>query len=213
MHRAAATCARVLALVGALAQGGTARAVTADCEHLKLSLDKTITPAVVDRDWGSGIPHAQRHAVIELHDCAGELLDRLALDAPLARLDPTPLRGPAVPTWLVSVDLSAPAGSYNGPLTLAVEIRARHLHVAEARDEAGKLAPLQLPATGKAAWKRVQVDASDNLLAIASEPRDGGFVTALRRYRPGVDGWTVIRRDAPGLWESDADFPASTAFP
>ena len=204
-----------LALACALAQGCAARdaPAAATCERVQVALAPGLTPEIVQRDWASGETHPQANAMLELHGCAGELLDRLELAAPLATLDPTPLRGTAAPTWLVSADLTAPAGSTSGPLTLPIEVVAHHLHPAVARDADGHDAPIQLAATGKSAWKRVPAGPVDDLLEVGSAPRDGAFVTRYRRYRLGPHGWTLRVRQQPGLWESDADFPKASAFP
>jgi hypothetical protein len=202
-----------VALAGALAQGCAARDAPVTCEHVQLALAAGLTPEIVARDWASGEPHGEANAVLELRGCAGQLLDRLELAAPLATLDPTRLRGAPLPTWLVSVDLTAPAGSTSGPLTLPIEVAAHHLRPASARDASGHEEPIRLAATGKSAWKKLPGGRLDDLLAIASAPEDGGFVTTWRRYHPGARGWTLRTRRQPGLWESDADFPPAAAFP
>ena len=211
------TRALALVLACALAQGCAARdapaAAATTCERVQVALAPGLTPEIVRRDWAGGETHAQANAVLELRGCAGELLDRLELAAPLAMLDPTPLRGTVAPTWLVSADLTAPAGSYSGPLTLPIEAVAHHLHPAAARDADGHDAPIQLAATGKSAWKRARVGPVDDLLEVGSAPRDGAFVTRYRRYHLGPHGWTLHARQQAGLWESDAEFPPASAFP
>lgn len=51
----------------------------------ELVLDPALTPDVVDGDWTSGQAHVKAHAVLELNDCEGQLLDRLTLEAPLRK--------------------------------------------------------------------------------------------------------------------------------
>ena len=108
-------------------------AIKPRCQRLALVLAKTLTPAAVDTEWANGNTRNDESAVLELRGCQGELRDRMVLASSLAKLDPTPLRGTAVPTYLVSADLTAEAGSYNGPLTIAMQIVAGHLSSAVAR--------------------------------------------------------------------------------
>ncbi len=144
---------------------------------------------------------------------AGQLLDHLILAAPLARLDPTPLRGAPAPTYLVSVDLTAALGSYSGPLTIPVQVINRYLQPAVATMPDGRPEPIHLALTGKAAWKKITIKEVDDLLSVNSQPQDGNFMTFYRRYHPTRDGWQVRVRSAPGLWESDSEFPESERFP
>jgi hypothetical protein len=140
------------------------------------------------------------------------LLDRMVLDAPLARLDTLALRGTRAPTYLVSVDLTAPMGSYSGPLTIPVEIVSRHLKRVYASTENKKPAPIILALTGKAAWKKISKPGSDELFAVRCQPNKGGFVTSYYRYYTTRHGWKVRVRSEPGLWESDGEFPEARHF-
>ena len=194
-------------------QAGAARPNAVRCEQVALALDPRVTPEVIARDWGTGEPHAEANAALELRGCKDELLDRLELAGPLATLDPTPLRGTVVPTWLVSADLTAPAGSTSGPLTLPVEVVSHRLRVARARGPAGALEPIHLAATGKAAWQRLAVGRADDLLSVSSRPAAGRFVTTYRRYHAGPHGWTIRERRVDEAWEADGDFPEQRRFP
>lgn len=200
------------ACLASLAPLAAARPV-ADCDHLKLVIDPSLTPEILQRDWGTGTDHAEANAVLELRGCHDELLDRLELAAPMATLDPARLRGAPFPTWLATADLTAPAGSTSGPLTVPVEVVAHRLRVARARGPAGAMTPIHLAATGKAAWRRVVAGKSEDLLAIVSTPDGDDFITTWRRYRVTPHGWRWTQRVTPELWESDADFPPATAFP
>lgn len=187
--------------------------VALGCKNLKLTLDPRITPGELERQWATGESLADTPAVLELHGCQGELLDRLTLDAPLAKLDPNPLRGTHLPTVLVTVDLTAPAGSYNGPLTLAIQVENNRLQRAQARAPNGRLEPIHLALTGKSAWKKTSSHGVDQLLSVRCEPQGGHFVTSYRRYHPTRHGWRVRVRSETGFWESDGEFPAPRSFP
>ena len=183
------------------------------CSHLRLLLDPRISPAAVDRDWGSGRTHSETPAVLEFRGCRAQLLDRMVLEGPLARLDSSPVRGAPAPTYLVSVDLTSEAGSYNGPLTIPIAVAHNRLRRATARTPEGREEPIRLALTLKAAWKRDPVGKVDDLLSVNSQPKDGGFVTVYRRYHPTPKGWKVTSRSEEGLWESDGDFPKASQFP
>jgi hypothetical protein len=187
--------------------------VPASCDHLELVLDPRLTPSVVRREWASGHPRSEMPAVLELRGCAGQLLDHLKLDAPLARLDRTPLRGTLTPTYLLSEDLTAAAGTYSGPLTIPVQIERNHLEPAQAGTLDGHLEPIHLVVTGKAAWKKVRVGAVDDFLSVNCVRRDDGFVIFYRRFHPAGNGWQMHARSEPGFWESDGDFPEAKLFP
>ena len=182
------------------------------CLRLQLLLDAGLTPDVVEQQWGSGESSSKKSAVLELHGCKGELLDRMVLDAPLARLDPIALRGTIVPTYLVSVDLTAPMGSYSGPLTIPVEIDSHHLKRVVASTENKKHEPINLALTGKAAWRKIAKRGGDEFFAVRCQPQGDGFVTSYYRYYTTRRGWKVSKRSEPGMWESDGEFPDARYF-
>ena len=185
----------------------------AGCSRLVLLLDKRLTSAVVQQEWASGNERDERPARLELRGCQGELLDSLQLEAALAQLHPAPLRGTEVPTYLVSVDLTAESGSYNGPLTMPIEVRKNRLQQATASNADKQSEPIQLALTGKAAWKKITRGKANHFLAISCQPRDDGFILNYRRYFPTRQGWQVRKRTQPSFWESDQDFPADNLFP
>lgn len=185
------------------------------CQRLRIDLDPALTEETVEREWQSGEPRQERPASLQWVGCDGQVLSQLPLAAPLARLDPRPLRGAPHPTFLVSADLTQEAGSYNGPLTTAVEVVSNRLQVVRARPASGKgqSVPLQLTQTLKSSWKRVDDGQAEALLAVRSQPSQGRFTTTFSRYDVSRGGWRVSARTQAGLWESDGDFPADTAFP
>jgi hypothetical protein len=190
-----------------------ADAAGSGCDHVALILDPRLTPAVVEQRWASGELSSEVPANLELRGCNGELLDQLPLDAPLARLDNVALRGTEVRTYLVTMDLTAPAGSYSGPLTVPVQVIKHKLKRAEATTADRRIEPIKLPLTGKAAWKKVANGATDDLLSVSCQPQASGFTTTFRRYHPTRRGWQVRLRSEPILWESDGEFPKAGRFP
>ena len=206
---------RTWLLIGLLSWASWAFAddsVKLGCQRLHLQLDAALTAAVVEQQWGSGEDSIAKPAVLELHGCKGEVLDRMVLEAPLARLDPIALRGTKAPTFLVSVDLTAAAGSYSGPLTIPIEVHGDHLTRAVANTENKHSEPINLALTGKAAWKKISKRGGDELFAVRCQPKGDGFITSYYRYYTTPQGWKVRTRSEPGLWESDTEFPALRRF-
>jgi hypothetical protein len=177
------------------------------CNTLALALDPRLTPSVVEREWATGESSSETLAILELRDCKGKLLDHLTLDAALARLDPIPLRKAPAPSYLVSVDLSQPSGSYNGPLTFPVQVVNNHLQRVVALASNGRLEPIYLAQTGKADWRKISIKGFDDLVSVSCQPKENNFVTYYRRYHPTRSGWKVRTRSVPSLWESDGNFP------
>jgi hypothetical protein len=203
----------LVGLLGVASPAVAADAVQVGCNRLELVLDPRLSAGVLEREWATGDDRVEVSAVLQLRGCAGQLLDRVALEAPLARLDPTPLRGTAAPTYLVSVDLTAPVGSYSGPMTMPVQIAKGHLQPVLAATPTGHREPIHLALTGKAAWKKVSAGAVDDFLAVNCQPQDDGFVIFYRRYHLTRSGWREHVRSEPGFWESDGEFPETRRFP
>lgn len=191
----------------------SAQEIDLGCKRLRIALDPRLSPDVIERDWGSGQPHVGTPATLELVGCKGKVLDRLILAAPLAKIDPVPVRGAPRPSYLVSADLTAEAGSYNGPLTMPIEVVGEKLVPAVARSPGGRSEPVRLSLTGKSAWRRVSRHERDELLLVSCQPKGTGFVTTYRRYIPSQGKWQVRARSQDGLWESDGEFPSRDFFP
>lgn len=197
----------------AFAGGLPDKHVAPGCDSLKLVLDARLSPEVMAQEWASGESLSTKPAVLELHGCKGELLDRMILAAPLARLDPSPLRGTQVPTYLVTVDLTAPIGSYSGPLTMPIQLVKHKLKRAKAMTSKGRFEEINLALTGKAAWKKVAVNTGDDFISVRCQPEGDGFVISYARYHFTLRGWQVRVRSEPGFWESEGEFPDLKHFP
>lgn len=188
-------------------------AVAVGCKSVQLVLDERVAPGELDRLWASGDSVEASSAVLKLLGCSGEVLDTVTLEAPLARLNPILLRGAPDPTALVTVDLTAVAGTYSGPLTRPFAVNGDRLQHVQARAANGSQEPLVLALTGKAAWKKLRVGKKDHLISVRSQFEDGRFTTSFRRYVPGPQGWSMRERSQLGLWESDGEFPLHRFFP
>jgi hypothetical protein len=191
-----------------------AQDVELGCKHLRIVLDARLSPDIVEKEWASGNPRSGTPATLELLGCKGQVLDRFALDSPLAKLDPTPVRGAPYPTYLVSADLTVEAGSYNGQLTIPIQVVHDHLIAAVAQWPDNSRKPIHLAETLKQSWQRVSRGHVENFLAFSCWPKKGeGFETSFIRYFPFHQGWKVRVRIEDGLWESDGEFPSRNLFP
>lgn len=206
-------CWLFLCLICATSLSFAAQEVELGCKHLRVVLDARLSSDVVVQEWGSGNPRSEAPAILALVGCEGQLLDRFVLAAPLAQLDPVPIRGAPNPTYLVSADLTVEAGSYNGPLTIPIQIVRDHLVAAVARFTDKRIEPIRLTLTGKSAWRRVSNRNADDLLLVSSQPKAKGFVTFYRRYFLSREKWKVKQRTQNDLWESDGEFPSRELFP
>lgn len=195
------------------AHSSAAQVVELGCRQLRVALDERLTPDVLEKAWESGAERFETPAVLEWVDCGGRVTDRLVLAAPLARIDPVPVKGAKLPTFLVSVDLSADAGSYNGPQTMPFQLRGDALTLVSAQSGHRYREVIRLSQTGKSAWMRVSRGLAEDLLQVKSDRRSGGFVVSYKRYSVSGRDWRVREVTRRGLWESDQDFPGIERFP
>ncbi len=182
-------------------------------QRLRVVLDARLTPEMLESEWVSGNPRTEPPATLELVGSAGQVLDRLTLAAPLAKIDPVPVRGAPYPTYLVSADLTREMGADNGPLTLPIQIVGDHLAAAAAQSTKQRSEPIHLAQTLRAEWKRVPNGKVENLLQVSCQPGNRGYVTYYRRYFLQSHHWKVKMRKRPGLWESEGNFPSQKLFP
>lgn len=190
-----------------------AQDIALGCKRLRIVLDPQLSPDVVERAWASGQPRVAAPATLELVGCKGEVVDRFILAASLAKIDPLPVQGAPNPSYLVSADLTAEAGSYNGPLTIPIQVIGNKLVPAVAHSPDGRREPVRLSLTGKSAWRRVSRHRLDDLLLVSCQPEGAGFVTTYRRYFPSQGKWQVRAHTQDGFWESDGEFPDQKFFP
>jgi hypothetical protein len=193
---------------------------------LEILEDARITPELHKTLWGSGdgvdgLPEGVSHAPlldaqVRLVSATGAVLASRKLDYPLASLEAAPLHGLPSPAWFLTIDETAPMGSYNGPATEILVPAQGGVEALRYTPAKGEPAPLVLGRTGKADWKIVPARAggTEEIELVFCAPGDGsGFVTTYRTYR-FIDGkWQATSRQLRGLWESDRQFPARPDFP
>ncbi|RAS39326.1 hypothetical protein BX591_101665 [Paraburkholderia bryophila] len=209
------------------------RAPGLDGDSIELLEDERITPALQKQLWGTGAseeglpgndPKPLAKAQLRLVSTSGAIAATRQLDYPLARVQPAPLHGLPGPVLFLTVDATAPMGSYSGPATQILMPPRQSLDPVQYTTDDGKTSPLVLAATGKSAWKisPARNGGADEIQQVACSPDfdkkdstgdDDDFVTRYETYR-FVDGkWLLARRQRPGIWESEQEFPKRNMFP
>ncbi|WGS48720.1 hypothetical protein LFL96_13115 [Paraburkholderia sp. D15] len=208
----------------------------ADGDSIELLEDERVTPALQKQLWGTGEsqealpgndPKPLAKAQLRLVSAAGAIAATRQLDYPLARVEPAPLHGLPGPALFLTVDASAPMGSYSGPATEVLMPARQSLDTVRYTGADGRSGSLILARTGKADWKispaRKGQGAPDEIQQVSSSPNfdskkankdsDDDFVTRYATFR-FVDGkWQLAERQRPGLWENEGDFPKRSLFP
>jgi hypothetical protein len=121
----------------------------------------------------------------------------------------------------VTVDLSADAGSYSGPVVRFVDVSGGRLAWTQTVDVTGATADLALVTTLKTGWHVDPTSSTPALLLVAcrpdlSQPASGGgapFVVTYSRLYKSDGEWHRLDRRVAGIWENDGEFPARSLFP
>jgi len=130
-------------------------------------------------------------------------------------------RAPGHQTFLLTVDYTAEAGSYNGPITWLLEVDGGQLKFIEATDRTtGKTDRIALMQSLKRSWQLVPAPpgspGTKDILYALSQPgdsADGEFITIYRRYFFDGSRWIRVSREEKGLSEFDGGPPNRRLFP
>nr|WP_314564917.1 hypothetical protein [uncultured Pseudomonas sp.] len=197
---------------------------------LQVLEDQRITAQLHKDRWGNGldedsfddpddlIQHPLLEAMVRLLSASGEVVEQKDLGYPLAMVKKAPLTGMPEPVYFLTIDETATMGTYSGPATQLLLPARQQLTPLNYKATDGKLKPLTLADTGKAAWKIATSakDGPDELLQVSSfmeGNNEDDFVTRYQTFR-FVDGhWQVASRQKAGYWDTESDFPARTMFP
>jgi hypothetical protein len=198
---------------------------------MELLLDSRLTPAVRKLMWGTGdwpfvlspeselfkefsaTPPARARLVIS--DNSGKVIADRTLDAALAEIkewSPAPGRNHE---YLLTIDHSAGAGSYNGLATIVIRVSQSSLHDVESVEVASQKQELiRLTKTLKSDWRIDSSSGVANILFVSCHPgKTYSFVIDYVRYEWNGSAWLKYVRKTPGVWESDGPFPARSVFP
>ena len=191
--------------------------------QLQLMEDARLTVALQRKLWNTGQAGELklRNAALRVVRSDNTLVDSIELERPMARVSKVSVyEKPARDTFLVTVDYSAEAGSYNGPITYLVEIDDGHLKFLEATDRAtGKADRIALMQSLKRIWQFVPAargSSGKDILYALSQPSDATvneFVTVYRRYFFDGTRWVRVSREKKGLSEFDSGPPPRRLFP
>ena len=198
---------------------------------MELLLDRRLTPAVRKLMWGTGdwsfvlppeselfrefsaMPPA--HAKLVIRDHSGKVIADRTLDGALAELKEWNPAAGRNREYLLTVDHSSGAGSYNGLATTVLDVSQASLRDAKAIDAATQKQELiRLSKTLKSDWRIDSCSRVTTILFVSCHPgKADNFVVDYVRYKWNGSTWLKYGREAPGVWESDEPFPASSVFP
>lgn len=235
-----AVVALLVALTGAPAMAAAAELpagyrlaqtlATEEGNQLQILEDQRISAQMHKDNWGSGldedsfdepgdlVDNPLLEAQVRLVSAADKVVAQQDLGYPLAEVGKAPLKGLPEPVYFLSIDETAPMGSYSGPATQLLLPAKQQLTPLSYTGADGKPQPLTLAHTGKAEWQ-VATPASggpDELLQVSSFMDGDGeddFTTRYQTYRY-VDGqWQVTSSQKKGYWDMENEFPGREAFP
>ncbi|NWD70497.1 hypothetical protein HX870_23130 [Pseudomonas gingeri] len=203
-----------------------------DGQVLEILEDARITPDLHRALWGNGsdpenledqvlaadvekTPFVE--AQVRLLAPSGEALENKSLGYPLASVEKAPLTGMPAPAFFLTIDETAPMGTYSGPATQVLMPSVGKLNTTVYRTAEGKSEALFLAQTGKAAWQvgAPAADGKAQIQQVSSSPasEDEEFVTTYRTYRFQDGAWQLSSRQEAGYWDTESDFPQRSAFP
>ncbi|WLI05953.1 hypothetical protein PSH66_25765 [Pseudomonas sp. FP597] len=208
--------------------------VTAQGSELQVLEDQRISAQMHKDNWGGGqledafeepdnlAEHPLLEARVRLVSASGEEIAQEGLGYPLAQIKKAPLKGLPEPVYFLTIDETAPMGTYSGPATQLLQPVQQQLKPMSYKSADGKVQPLTLAHTGKADWKVATPTAggADELLQVSSFMEGDGegegddvFTTRYQTYR-FVDGqWQSASSQKKGYWDMESEFPARAAFP
>ena len=200
---------------------------------LTLLQDVRITPTLREAMEGSGgdpdvafsdhgQPYAEftarpvRNGQLLLQTADGTVIGRTMLDRPFASIEPAPLHGMPVPTFLFMVNYSVGMGGFNGPVSVLLAPVTQGLTPLQATPErGGRSETIGLASTLHASWKIVpaRTGGTEEILeATCPLSVNGTSNLRLRTYRFRDGRWIVALRTAGECGELEA-FPERRLFP
>jgi hypothetical protein len=213
--------------------------------RIQILEDARLTPALLEKLWGMGDidfdedpqliafkAEPLRNAEVRLTTRAGTTTGAIKLERPLARLKSTQLYATPDRTFLITVDYSAGFGSYNGPITLLLEVRNGRLEWLKATEQTtGKKYQITLMQSLKTVWKIVpstRAEGKEILLAscrpdwdsptfkhinpsVKSTDRD--FWLIYTRYFFNGTNWVEVERRRHGFADFEEGLPSRSKFP
>ena len=204
--------------------------VTQDGSVLQVLEDQRISAQMHKDSWGNGldedsfdepgdlVENPLLNAQVRLLSASGDVVAHEELGYPLAEVNKAPLKGLPEPVYFLTIDQTAPMGTYSGPATQLLLPAKQQLKPVNYKDADGTPKPLTLAQTGKAAWQVASPPngGADELLQVSSfmdGDGDDDFATRYQTYRFVEGQWQVAVSQKAGYWDTESDFPSRTAFP
>lgn len=224
-------CTLALAQTAEVPQGYRVaqQVLVGDGSVLEVLEDLRITPQLHADSWGNGLdadsladsadepPAAPLEAQARLVSDGGEVVAQKSLGYPMATVEKAPLNGLPSPAFFLTIDQTAPMGSYSGPATELLMPEQSQLDPVLCQGESGEKQPLVFAQTGKAAWQIVPsvggATESIQQVSSASSMDNEEFVTTYRTFRYADGQWTVATRQQAGYWDIESEFPEPALFP
>jgi len=155
-----------------------------------------------------------REGRVRVVDSANNVLLDEPLGAALGKIDVAHLYGDGFPTYLVAADFGVGVGSYAGPATTFMEVRAGKVSFLTAE---GQKERLSVGSSLKNAWKII----GSEIEVVQCHPEwgqpatndDPAFVVEYTSYRFDGKVWRRAWRQEPGYFEDDGPWPDRAKFP
>jgi len=163
-----------------------------------------------------------KNSVLRLVDGNGRVLEKRELKGPYAEIDKTYLYSDNKPTYIISEDLTASMGSWNGPVSTLIEIKNGKIKELEYRSaKSDQKNHFFLMRALKSDWRIIDSGKGKGkeILSVHMErtydEKTGelGELIRYRRYSFNGDEWIKLERTEEGWWESVDGFPNLSKFP
>jgi hypothetical protein len=202
----------IFVFVGLTLALSTLNANARDCPKLSLTLARGLTEKILADNWGTGNSLAFENARLTLQGCNRNPIDSIQLSASLARIDQI-LRLRKDQVYVVTTDLSQPAGSYNGPLTEFYSVSNSHIERIDAAFSDDSRMPVRLSKTGKSDWKEEVRGGHTDFYYITCYLKNGKFFISHFHFRVNVGLWKGAVSIDPGFWEFGGGIREIPRFP
>lgn len=158
------------------------------------------------------------NARLYLEDSNKKRVEAHELERPVARINTVSLIGGKAKSFSLTVDYSAPAGSYSGPGTNFFDVVSGKIKWVQAKDrKTNKEKEILVAQTLKTEWKLSPHGKNQDILEIRCRPafkdKSGEFEVTYSRYHYNGDEWIHYSRTVEDFWENEGDFPEESLFP
>ena len=157
-----------------------------------------------------------RNGELLLQTADGTVIGRTINERPFAQIEPAPLHGLSIPTFLYMVDYSIGMGGFNGPMSVLLAPVTQGLAPLQATsDRRGSSETIGLPSTMHASWQIVPArnGGTEEIEQATCSPSVSETNTLiLRTYRYHDGHWSVAARSGGACADLEV-FPERRLFP